>query len=189
MHISAAIIIVIYLLHFIYLILFKFSVMSNTKQILSIELVATLATALLLAGPISSQVVDAQAVDIKPKDKDKDKDKNKDKCKNVQVRLSVLGTQAGDKLSATVQLANQTFTKDITVSEEEDKGDDVVTLLFDFKKLSPCPQVGSNQIAGNVNNVTFSKGLDSIEKPNKIVVNVSSAVNKQRGVELPGALP
>ena len=161
--------------------------MSNTKQILSIELVATLATALLLAGPISSQVVDAQAVDTKPKDKDKDK--NKDKCKNVQIRLSVLGTQAGDKLSATVQLANQTFTKDITVSEEEDKGDDVVTLLFDFKKLSPCPQVGSNLIAGNVNNVTFSKGLDSIEKANKIVVNVSSAVNKQRGVELPGALP
>ena len=161
--------------------------MSNTKQILSIELVATLATALLLAGPISSQVVDAQAVDTKPKDKDKDK--HKDKCKNVQARLSVLGTQAGDKLSATVQLANQTFTKDITVSEEEDKGDDVVTLLFDFKKLSPCPQVGSNLIAGNVNNVTFSKGLDSIEKPNKIVVNVSSAVNKQRGVELPGALP
>ena len=164
--------------------------MSNTKQILSIELVATLATALLLAGPISSQVVDAQAIDTKPKDKDKDKDKNKDKCKNVQVRLSVLGTQAGDKLSATVQLANQTFTKDITVSEEEeDKGDDVVTLLLDFKKLSPCPQVGSNLIAGNVNNVTFSKGLDSIEKPNKIVVNVSSAVNKQRGVGLPGALP
>ena len=165
--------------------------MSNTKQILLTELMATLATALLLAGPISSQVVDAQAVDIKPKDKDKDKDKdkNKDKCKNVKVRLSVLGTQAGDKLSATVQLANQTFTKDITVSEEEDKGDDVVTLLFDFKKLSPCPQVGSNLIAGNVNNVTFSKGLDSIEKPNKIVVNVSSAVNKQLGVELPGALP
>ena len=161
--------------------------MSNTKQILLIELMATLATALLLAGPISSQVVDAQAVDTKPKDKDKDK--NKDKCKNVQVRLSVLGTQAGDKLSATVQLANQTFTKDITVSEEEDKGDDVVTLLFDFKKLSPCPQVGSNLIAGNVNSVTFSKELDSIEKPNKIVVNVSSAVNKQRGVELPGALP
>ena len=159
--------------------------MSNTKQILLTELMATLATALLLAGPISSQVVDAQAVDTKPKDKDK----NKDKCKNVQVRLSVLGTQAGDKLSATVQLANQTFTKDITVSEEEDKGDDVVTLLFDFKKLSPCPQVGSNLIAGNVNNVTFSKGLDSIEKPNKIVVNVSSAVNKQLGVELPGALP
>ena len=161
--------------------------MSNTKQILLIELMATLATALLLAGLISSQVVDAQAVDTKPKDKDKDK--NKDKCKNVQVRLSVLGTQAGDKLSATVQLANQTFTKDITVSEEEDKGDDVVTLLFDFKKLSPCPQVGSNLIAGNVNNVTFSKELDSIEKPNKIVVNVSSAVNKQRGVELPGTLP
>ena len=165
----------------------KFSVMSNTKQILLIELMATLATALLLAGPISSQVIDAQAVDTKPKDKDKDK--NKDKCKNVQVRLSILGTQAGDKLSATVQLANQTFTKDITVSEEEDKGDDVVTLLFDFKKLSPCPQVGSNLIAGNVNSVTFSKELDSIEKPNKIVVNVSSAVNKQRGVELPGALP
>ena len=161
--------------------------MSNTKQILYIELVATLATALLLAGSISSQVVDAQAVDIKPKDKDKDK--NKDKCKNVQVRLSVLGTQAGDNLSATVQLANQTFTRDIIVSEKEDKGDDVVTLLFDFKKLSPCPQVGSNLIAGNVNNVTFSKGLDSIEKPNKIVVNVSSAVNKQRGVELPGTLP
>ncbi len=147
---------------------------------------ATLTTVLLLAGPISSQVVDAQAVDTKPKDKDKDK---KDKCKNVQVRLSVLGTQAGDKLSATVQLANQTFTKDIAVSEEEDKGDDVVTFLFDFKKLSPCPQVGSNLIAGNVNNVTFSKGLDSIEKPNKIVVNVSSAVNKQRGVELAGVLP
>jgi hypothetical protein len=165
----------------------KFSVMSNTKQILLIELMATLATALLLAGPISSQVIDAQAVDTKPKDKDKDK--NKDKCKNVQVRLSILGTQAGDKLSATVQLANQTFTKDITVSEEEDKGDDVVTLLFDFKKLSPCPQVGSNLIAGNVNSVTFSKELDSIEKSNKIVVNVSSAVNKQRGVELPGALP
>ena len=148
--------------------------MSNIKQILSIELVATLATALLLAGPISSQVVDAQAVDTKPKDKDKDK--NKDKCKNVQVRLSVLGTQAGDKLSATVQLANQTFTKDITVSEEEDKGDDVVTLLFDFKKLSPCPQVGSDLITGNVNSVTFSKALDSIKKENKIVVNVSSAV-------------
>ena len=161
--------------------------MSNTKQILLIELMATLATALLLAGSISSQVVDAQAIDTKPKDKDKDK--NKDKCKNVQVRLSVLGTQAGDKLSATVQLANQTFTKDITVSEKEDKGDDVVTLLFDFKKLSPCPQVGSNLIAGNVNSVTFSKELDSIKKPNKIVVNVSSAVNKQRGVELPGALP
>lgn len=161
--------------------------MSNTKQILLIELMATLATALLLAGPISSQVVDAQAVDTKPKDKDKDK--NKDKCKNVKVRLSVLGTQAGDNLSATVQLANQTFTRDIIVSEKEDKGDDVVTLLFDFKKLSPCPQVGSNLIAGNVNSVTFSKELDSIEKPNKIVVNVSSAVNKQRGVELPGALP
>ena len=159
--------------------------MSNTKQILLIELVATLATALLLAGPISSQVADAQAVDTKPKDKDK----NKDKCKNVKVRLSVLGTQAGDNLSATVQLANQTFTRDIIVSEKEDKGDDVVTLLFDFKKLSPCPQVGSNLIAGNVNGVTFSEGLDSAEKPNKIVVNVSSAVNKQRGVELPGALP
>ena len=48
--------------------------MSNTKQILLIELMATLATALLLAGPISSQVVDAQAIDTKPKDKDKDKD-------------------------------------------------------------------------------------------------------------------
>ena len=159
--------------------------MSNTKQILLIELVATLATALLLAGPISSQAVDAQVVDTKPKDKDK----NKDKCKNVKVRLSVLGTHAGDKVSATVQLANQTFTRDITVSEEEDKGDDVVTLLFDFKKLSPCPQVDSDLITGNVNSVTFSKGLDSIEKPNKIVVNVSSAINKQRGVELPGALP
>src|SRR5215208_6145494 len=157
--------------------------MSNTKQILSTALVAILATALLLVEPVSSQAI----VDAKPEDKDKDKDKVK--CKNVKVRLSVLGTQAGDKLSATVQLANQTFTRDITVSEEEDKGDDVVTLLFDFKKLSPCPQVGSNLIAGNVNNVTFSKGLDSIEKPNKIVVNVSSAVNKQRGVELPGALP
>jgi hypothetical protein len=98
--------------------------MSNTKQILLIELMATLATALLLAGPISSQVVDAQAIDTKPKDKDKDK--NKDKCKNVKVRLSVLGTQAGDNLSATVQLANQTFTRDIIVSEKEDKGDDVV---------------------------------------------------------------
>ncbi len=161
--------------------------MSNTKQILLIELVATLATALLLAGPISSQAVDAQVVDTKPKDKDKDKDK--DKCKNVKVRLSVLGTHAGDKVSATVQLANQTFTRDITVSEEEDKGDDVVTLLFDFKKLSPCPQVDSDLITGNVNSVTFSKGLDSIEKTNKIVVNVSSAINKQRGVELPGALP
>ena len=159
--------------------------MSNTKQILLIELVATLATALLLAGPISSQAVDAQVVDTKPKDKDK----NKDKCKNVKVRLSVLGTHAGDKVSATVQLANQTFTRDITVSEEEDKGDDVVTLLFDFKKLSPCPQVDSDLITGNVNSVTFSKGLDSIEKTNKIVVNVSSAINKQRGVELPGALP
>jgi hypothetical protein len=152
----------------------KFSVMSNTKQILLIELVAILATALLLAGPISSQVVDAQAIDTKPKDKDKDK--NKDKCKNVKVRLSVLGTQAGNKLSATVQLANQTFTRDIIVSEEEDKGDDVVTLLFDFKKLSPCPQVGSDLITGNVNSVTFSKALDSIKKENKIVVNVSSAV-------------
>ena len=116
--------------------------MNSTKQILSTALVATLATALLLAGPVSSQVVDAQAVDTKPKDKDK----NKDKCKNVKVRLSVLGTQAGDKVSATVQLANQTFTRDITVSEEEDKGDDVVTLLFDFKKLSPCPQVDSDLI-------------------------------------------
>jgi len=143
--------------------------MSNTKQILSIALVATLAIALLLAGPVSSQVVDA-------KPKDKDKDKNKDKCKNVKVRLSVLGTQAGDKLSTTVQLANQTFTRNITVSEEEDKGDDVVTLLFDFKKLSPCPQVGSNLITGNVNSVTFSKQLDDIKKENKIVVNVSSAV-------------
>jgi hypothetical protein len=159
--------------------------MSNTKQILLIELVATLATALLLAGPISSQAVDAQVVDTKPKDKDK----NKDKCKNVKIRLSVLGTHAGDKVSATVQLANQTFTRDITVSEEEDKGDDVVTLLFDFKKLSPCPQVDSDLITGNVNSVTFSKGLDSIEKTIKIVVNVSSAINKQRGVELPGALP
>jgi hypothetical protein len=151
--------------------------MSNTKQILPAALVATLATVLLLAGPVSSQVVDAQAVvDSKPKDKDKDKDKNKDKCKNVKVRLSVLGTQAGNKLSATVQLANQTFTRDIIVSEEEDKGDDVVTLLFDFKKLSPCPQVGSDLITGNVNSVTFSKALDSIKKENKIVVNVSSAV-------------
>jgi hypothetical protein len=141
--------------------------MNSTKQIYSITLVATLATALLLAEPVSSQ---AQAVDEKPKDKDKDK------CKNVKVRLSVLGTQAGDKLSAIVQLANQTFTREITVSEEEDKGDDVVTLLFSFKKLSPCPQVGSNLITGNVNSVTFSKELDSIKKPNKIVVNVSSAV-------------
>jgi hypothetical protein len=147
--------------------------MSNTKQTLSTALVATLATALLLAGPVSSQVVDTQAVvDAKPKDKDK----NKDKCKNVTVRLSVLGTQAGDKLSATVQLANQTFTRGITVSEEEDKGDDVVTLLFDFKNLSPCPQVGSDLITGNVNSITFSKQLDSIKKENKIVVNVSSAV-------------
>jgi len=144
--------------------------MSNTKQILSTALVAILATALLLVEPVSSQAI----VDAKPEDKDKDKDKVK--CKNVKVRLSVLGTQAGDKLSATVQLANQTFTRDITVSEEEDKGDDVVTLLFDFKKLSPCPQVGSNLITGNVNSVTFSKELDSIKKPNKIVVNVSSAV-------------
>jgi len=142
--------------------------MSNTKQILSTALVAILATALLLVEPVSSQAI----VDAKPEDKDKDKVK----CKNVKVRLSVLGTQAGDKLSATVQLANQTFTRDITVSEEEDKGDDVVTLLFDFKKLSPCPQVGSNLITGNVNSVTFSKELDSIKKPNKIVVNVSSAV-------------
>ena len=149
--------------------------MSNTKQILSIELVATLAIVLLLGGPISSQVVDAQAV-VDAKTKDKDKDKNKDKCKNVKVRLSVLGTQAGDKLSATLQLANQTFTREITVSEEEDKGDDVVTLLFDFKKLSPCPQVGSDLITGKVNSVTFSKELDNIKKPNKIVVNVSSAV-------------
>jgi hypothetical protein len=158
------------------LILVKLVVMSNTKQILPAALVATLATVLLLAGPASSsQVVDAQAVvDAKPKDKDKDK--NKDKCKNVKVRLSVLGTQAGNKLSATVQLANQTFTRDIIVSEEEDKGDDVVTLLFDFKKLSPCPQVGSDLITGNVNSVTFSKALDSIKKENKIVVNVSSAV-------------
>jgi hypothetical protein len=146
--------------------------MSNTKQTLSTALVATLATALLLAGPVSSQAVDAQTVDAKPKDKDK----NKDKCKNVTVRLSVLGTQAGDKLSATVQLANQTFTRGITVSEEEDKGDDVVTLLFDFKNLSPCPQVGSDLITGNVNSITFSKQLDSIKKENKIVVNVSSAV-------------
>ena len=144
--------------------------MSNTKQILSTALVAILATALLLVEPVSSQAI----VDAKPEDKDKDKDKVK--CKNVKVRLSVLGTQAGDKLSTTVQLANQTFTRDITVSEEEDKGDDVVTLLFDFKKLSPCPQVGSNLITGNVNSVTFSKELDSIKKPNKIVVNVSSAV-------------
>jgi hypothetical protein len=143
--------------------------MNSTKQIYPIILVAILATALLLAEPVSSQ---AQAVDAKPKDKDK----NKDKCKNVKVRLSVLGTQAGDKLSAIVQLANQTFTREITVSEEEDKGDDVVTLLFDFKKLSPCPQVGSDLITGNVNSVTFSKELDSIKEPNKIVVNVSSAV-------------
>jgi hypothetical protein len=143
--------------------------MNSTKQIYSITLVATLATALLLAEPVSSQ---AQAVDEKPKDKDKDKDK----CKNVKVRLSVLGTQAGDKLSAIVQLANQTFTREITVSEEEDKGDDVVTLLFSFKKLSPCPQVGSDLITGNVNSVTFRKELDSIKEPNKIVVNVSSAV-------------
>jgi hypothetical protein len=141
--------------------------MNSTKQIYSITLVATLATALLLAEPVSSQ---AQAVDEKPKDKDKDK------CKNVKVRLSVLGTQAGDKLSAIVQLANQTFTREITVSEEEDKGDDVVTLLFSFKKLSPCPQVGSDLITGNVNSVTFRKELDSIKEPNKIVVNVSSAV-------------
>jgi hypothetical protein len=149
--------------------------MNSTKQILSTALVATLATALLLAESVSSQAADAQTVvDAKPKDKDKDK--NKDKCKNVKVRLSVLGTQAGDKLSATVQLANQTFTRNITVSEKEDKGDDVVTLLFDFKKLSPCPQVGSDLITGNVNSVTFSKELDSINKPNKIVVNVSSAV-------------
>jgi hypothetical protein len=147
--------------------------MNSTKQILSITLVATLATALLLAEPVSSQ---AQAVDAKPKDKDKNKDKDKDKCKNVKVRLSVLGTQAGDKLSATVQLANQTFTREITVSQEEDKGDDVVTLLFSFKKLSPCPQVGSDLITGNVNSVTFRKELDSIKEPNKIVVNVSSAV-------------
>ena len=152
------------------MILVKFVVMSNTKQILSTALVAILATALLLVEPVSSQAI----VDAKPEDKDKDKDKVK--CKNVKVRLSVLGTQAGDKLSATVQLANQTFTRDITVSEEEDKGDDVVTLLFSFKKLSPCPQVGSNLITGNVNSVTFSKELDSIKKPNKIVVNVSSAV-------------
>jgi hypothetical protein len=143
--------------------------MNSTKQIYPIILVATLATALLLAEPVSSQ---AQAVDAKPKDKDKDKDK----CKNVKVRLSVLGTQAGDKLSAIVQLANQTFTREITVSEEEDKGDDVVTLLFSFKKLSPCPQVGSDLITGNVNSVTFRKELDSIKEPNKIVVNVSSAV-------------
>jgi hypothetical protein len=141
--------------------------MNSTKQIYSITLVATLATALLLAEPVSSQ---AQAVDEKPKDKDKDK------CKNVKVRLSVLGTQAGDKLTAIVQLANQTFTREITVSEEEDKGDDVVTLLFSFKKLSPCPQVGSDLITGNVNSVTFRKELDSIKEPNKIVVNVSSAV-------------
>jgi hypothetical protein len=151
--------------------------MNSTKTNISITLVATLATALLLAEPVSSQ---AQAVDAKPKDKDKDKDKNKDKnkdkCKNVKVRLSVLGTQAGDKLSATVQLANQTFTREITVSQEEDKGDDVVTLLFSFKKLSPCPQVGSDLITGNVNSVTFRKELDSIKEPNKIVVNVSSAV-------------
>jgi hypothetical protein len=149
--------------------------MNSTKQILSITLVATLATALLLAEPVSSQ---AQTVDAKPKDKDKnkDKDKDKDKCKNVKIRLSVLGTQAGDKLSAIVQLANQTFTREITVSEEEDKGDDVVTLLFSFKKLSPCPQVGSDLITGNVNSVTFRKELDSIKEPNKIVVNVSSAV-------------
>ena len=143
--------------------------MNSTKQIYPIILVATLATALLLAEPVSSQ---AQAVDAKPKDKDKDKDK----CKNVKVRLSVLGTQAGDKLSAIVQLANQTFTREITVSEEEDKGDDVVTLLFSFKKLSPCPQVGSDLITGNVNSVTFRKELDSIKEPNKIVVNVSSAI-------------
>jgi hypothetical protein len=37
--------------------------------------VATLTTALLLAGPISSQVVDAQAVDTKPIDKIKIKTK------------------------------------------------------------------------------------------------------------------
>jgi hypothetical protein len=73
------------------LILVKLVVMSNTKQILPAALVATLATVLLLAGPVSSQVVDAQAV-VDSKPKDKDKDKNKDKCKNVKVRLSVLGT-------------------------------------------------------------------------------------------------
>lgn len=129
------------------------SKLNMSKQILILATVAILATALLLTS-VTVAPVDAAA-------------KKPTKCNNVKVQIKVNGVEENQTVVATAQIGSSAKTKSGVVEANETS----ITIPLNFKKISPCPAVGS-EIFGNVNGTGFTGELKSLKKPNKITVDL-----------------
>ena len=138
---------------------------NNRIGILSVAAIALLATALILATPISSVYASHDNGNGKSQD---DKAGKSVKCNNVKVRVKVTGIEAGtDSITGTATLGGKTVSKTSDVDENETS----TTLAFNFKKLSPCPSIG-DEFSVEVNGQTVTGTIESLKSPNKVTVSL-----------------
>lgn len=116
--------------------------------------VAVIIAASLLTMPLAHEV-DAQSK------------KKPQKCNNVKIHANVSGVEENQTLVGVVSLDGKTVSKQGTVEVNETS----LTLPFNFKKLDPCPALGT-PFSGFVNGTEFSGELKSIKKPNKVNVDL-----------------
>lgn len=121
--------------------------------------------AFVLAVALLSMPLMHDAVAVKV-DKN-NKKPSKQNCNNVKVQLKVSGVEANQTIVSSATLGGKTVTKTQQVDENETS----ITVPLNFKKISPCPAIGS-EIFGNVNGTGFTGELKSLKKPNRINVSL-----------------
>lgn len=128
--------------------------MSNTKTLLSLSILASLALSLVVIGLSTVATVDAK----KP---------TQVKCNNVKVQVRVTGVEENQTVVASATIGASSKSKTGVVEANETS----ITLPINFKKISPCPGVGA-EIFGNVNGTGFQSELKSLKKPNVVKVDL-----------------
>lgn len=118
-----------------------------------------LVSAIVIAAALLSMPL-AHEVDAQSKKKPKT-------CNNVKIHVNVNGVEENQTLVGVVSLDGKTVSKQGTVEVNETS----LTLPFNFKKLDPCPALGT-AFSGFVNGTEFSGELKSTKKPNKVSVDL-----------------
>lgn len=126
------------------------------KQFLTASIIATLAVAMIFTT-ITSMDVFAAKPDKKPV-----------KCNNFKVQVTIGNVQNGTTLVTTATVGDKSVTKVQTVELEENETS--IKAPLNFKKIT-CPTIGS-EIFGNVNGTGFTGEVKSLNKSNKISVDL-----------------
>lgn len=134
--------------------------MYKYKQ-LSIIAIAIMAATLITATSLPS-IADAQTDTTS-----KSKKPSNEKCNNVKVQIKVNGVEENQTVVASATIGTSAKTKSGTVEVNETS----ITIPINFKKISPCPPIGS-PIFGDVNGTGFTSELKSLKKPNKVTVDL-----------------